>query len=382
MIDKKINILVGARFQAKLLANFLQKQKSDFVVYTSSPKKNWSEPSLDGEKDIRFIPLINKILSRPFKMKPSRAMREFDAKAFDKIASYMMRDADILHGWATFSLFSARKYKKLNKTFILERACPHAMFQEQLLIEEADTLKIVYEPTSKAFLDRAVEEYELADKIIVPSKYSYDTFISRGFTDKKIEIVRLDANFIPVGVSEKRDDNTFVVGSVGGNILRKGYLYLIKAWQKLKLKNAKLLIKTSLSEIQAVSVLWDLIKDDESIEIVGYMKNIESFYRRCDVFCLPSIDDGFGMVVLEALACGLPVVSTKNVGASEMIEEGKTGFVVENRDIDAIAEKILMLYDDKGLVESMSKNSVDFYEQYKDSSENYESQIAKLYENL
>ena len=58
----KINILVGARFQAKLLANFFQKNYIDCTIYTSSPPKNWQEASLSGTKIIRFIPLFFKII--------------------------------------------------------------------------------------------------------------------------------------------------------------------------------------------------------------------------------------------------------------------------------------------------------------------------------
>ena len=58
----KVNILVGARFQAKLVANFLQKNNINNFIYTSSPSKNWHEESLPSKKII-FVPLIFKIFS-------------------------------------------------------------------------------------------------------------------------------------------------------------------------------------------------------------------------------------------------------------------------------------------------------------------------------
>ena len=195
--------------------------------------------------------------------------------------------------------------------------------------------------------------------------YSYDSFIERGVPEKKLEIVRLDANFFPKNIDSKMQKKAnFVVGTIGGNVLRKGFLYLVDAWQSLELKDAKLLLKTSVKELKNVPKIWDKIKDDDSIEIVGYFKNIEDFYKQCDVFCLSSIDDGFGMVVFEALACAKPVIATKNVGASEMLLEGKTGFILENRDTVAIARSIEIFYGDRGLIKTMGANALEYYKQY------------------
>jgi len=379
----KINILVGARFQAKLLANFFQKNYIDCTIYTSSPPKNWQEASLSGTKIIRFIPLFFKIIFKILKLRPSRKFREFDAILFDRLSSFFMRESDVLHGWATFSLYSAKKYKKKGKYFVLERACPHVLYQEELLSQEAEILSTVYDKTSQDFVSRAIEEYTLADKIIVPSMYSYDSFIERGVPEKKLEIVRLDANFFPKNIDSKMQKKAnFVVGTIGGNVLRKGFLYLVDAWQSLELKDAKLLLKTSVKELKNVPKIWDKIKDDDSIEIVGYFKNIEDFYKQCDVFCLSSIDDGFGMVVFEALACAKPVIATKNVGASEMLLEGKTGFILENRDTVAIARSIKIFYDDRGLIKTMGANALEYYKQYQQGDNNYESQMMKIYKGI
>jgi len=102
----------------------------------------------------------------------------------------------------------------------------------------------------------------------------------------------------------------------------------------------------------------------------------------CDVFCLPSIDDGFGMVVLEALACGKPVIATKNVGASELLIDNETGYVVNNRDSMAIAKTIDRLYRDKNLLNKMSDNALKYYTGYQLSKDNFENSISRLYENI
>ena len=379
----KINILVGARFQAKLLANFFQKNYIDCTIYTSSPPKNWQEASLSGTKIIRFIPLFFKIIFKILKLRPSRKFREFDAILFDRLSSFFMRESDVLHGWATFSLYSAKKYKKKGKYFVLERACPHVLYQEKLLIKESDKLGANYKKTSKKFIDRCIQEYTLADKIIVPSLYTLNSFLEYGVDRSKLELIRLDANFSRSGqIYKSKNSKNFVVGSIGGNALRKGFVYLIEAWQSLQIENGTLLLKVTEAELKSIPIIWNKVKIDPTIEIIPYLKKIEDFYMECDVFCLPSIDDGFGMVVLEALACGKPVIATKNVGASELLIDNETGYVVNNRDSMAIAKTIDRLYRDKNLLNKMSDNALKYYTGYQLSKDNFENSISRLYENI
>ena len=378
----KVNILVGARFNGKLVADFFQRKSIDFYIYSSAPANKWHNPELPKKKII-FIPLVMKILSRILGVRFSRGVREFDAKLFDFIASLLMRKSDVLHGWATFSLTSAIKHKKRGGYFVLERACPHVLYQEKLLIKESDKLGANYQKTSKKFIDRCTQEYTLADKIIVPSLYTLNSFLEYGVDRSKLELLRLDANFSRSGqIYKSKNSKNFVVGSIGGNALRKGFVYLIEAWQSLQIENGTLLLKVTEAELKSIPIIWNKVKIDPTIEIIPYLKKIEDFYMECDVFCLPSIDDGFGMVVFEALACGKPVIATKNVGASEMLLEGKTGFILENRDTVAIARSIKIFYDDRGLIKTMGANALEYYKQYQQGDNNYESQMMKIYKGI
>lgn len=375
-----VNILVGARFNAGITANALIRNGVDFSVYTSSPPKNWEA----ARKHVRFVPMPFRVLASLTGTGIPSSLREKDAILFDFMAARYMRNSHILHGWASFSLESGKQQKRQGGIFLLDRACPHASYQRELLIEEAQLLEIKYDPMSTAFMERMEQEYQLADKILVPSSYTHKSFIEHGISRDKLEILRLDANFTsraPRVRSEKRSGD-FVVGTIGGNIIRKGFLYLLRAWKKLGLKGAKLLIKSSRSEIDKIPVLSRLIEQDPTIEVVGYMKNIESFYDQCDVFCLSSIDDGFGMVVLEALSCGLPVITTTNVGATEFVREGENGFCVPIRDDDGLAECLQRYYDDPQLVHRMSEDAISSYYEYKASPMNYEKSLLELYSGL
>jgi len=373
----KIILSSGLRFNASITALSLSKSSFEYSIYTSSPKKNWP---IGTRENLNFRPLPFKIMNYLFGLKRNRSLREKDAIIFDNIVSCSSSDCDIFHGWATFSLKSAKKHKKRGAKFLLDRACPHIVFQENLLAEEAELTKTKYYPVSKNFLNRCLEEYDLADKIIVPSAYSANSFFLHGFKKDKIETIPLNASFYP---NKKKiwdkNNKKFIVGTIGGNPLRKGLKYLVEAWQKLKLKDSILLIKTSQSELKKSKDLFEKIIKDNTIKIIPYIKDIESFYLNCDLFCLPSIDDGFGLVVLEAMSVGVPVIATKNVGASEMIKDNVNGFVGDKRDVDFLGNKIFALYKDRYLLREFSKNAFSFYQNHLINNLNYDARIINIY---
>ena len=76
-----------------------------------------------------------------------------------------------------------------------------------------------------------------------------------------------------------------------------------------------------------------------------------------DVLVLPSLGEGFGLVVTEALSCGLPVIVTPNVGASDLVRDGHEGYVVPVSSADAIAERLHTLHCDRELLAAMSRNA-------------------------
>ena len=130
--------------------------------------------------------------------------------------------------------------------------------------------------------------------------------------------------------------------------MRKGTPYLLEAF--------RLIVKR---EPQAVLRLTQTVRDDAREALRRYADlridwapyfNLQSgedcrrYIQRIqtsDVFVFPSIEDGFGFVVAEALACGLPVITTRNAGASDLIRPGENGEVVPIRNPEAIAEAVL-----------------------------------------
>jgi glycosyltransferase involved in cell wall biosynthesis len=227
-----------------------------------------------------------------------------------------------------------------------------------------------------------LKEFELADKVIVCSDYTLNSFLENNFPKDKLYNVALDANFT---IKRSYDRNFYkdelIVGIAGGNILRKGFIYLLEAWAEMNLPNAKLLLKTSKLDLLKIPKIWSLIDGNDSIEIIGYLDDMEDFYERCDLFVLPSIDEGFGMVVFEALACSIPLIITKNVGAGDFITDGKEGYIVDIRNSQQIKDKIVYLNANRDVMTKMSINARTAFDNYQNRVDNYQNRVESLYKS-
>ena len=378
----KTNILVGGVFHASFLAEALLNLENQFTIYTSAHPKKFGLNY--REYDIKFIPLIASIIQKITKINLCN-FSEKETLLFDYIASHLMEECDVLYGWATYSLNSAKKVKSKNGKFILERSCPHILFQENIIKQEAEKLKIKYQEKTNAWIERSIGEYELADFIVVPSQYTYNSFIDKGFSPTKILTVELDKKVLIPPEKKWINKKEFVVGMLGGSVLRKGFLYLLEAWKKLSLPNSKLLLKASEYQLRKSPVVSKYLDELNNVEVLPYFNNINDFYSQCDIFCFPSVDDGFGMAVMEAIANSLPVIITDNVGSKDLFKNQDIGFIVEPYNSEQIAEKIDLFYRNRDLIHQKGNNSYQFTlerERNKDDINRYQNKVKKMFELL
>jgi glycosyltransferase involved in cell wall biosynthesis len=140
---------------------------------------------------------------------------------------------------------------------------------------------------------------------------------------------------------------------VGALIQRKGIGYLLDAIEKLGRQVELTLIGTRFApnaRVDAACRRW------RWFETIPYEQVLEVMMQS-DVLVLPSLSEAFGLVVTEALSCGLPVIITPNVGAGDLIADGREGFVVPVCSSDAIAERLNQMDVDRDLLTAMSRNA-------------------------
>ncbi len=208
-----------------------------------------------------------------------------------------------------------------------------------------------------------------ADKIIItqPNYLNFSPYL-KGYADK-IEV-------IPVGVDvdrfkplkcQKRENTIFFLSLLDEFHKYKGLDYLLKALQliKNKIPDVKLLVGGKGVLLEHYQEMVNSLGLQENVEFHGFIpdERIVEYYNSVDVFVLPSISsvqEGFGIVALEALACETPVVSTEIVGVAEDIKKNNAGLIVEPKNSTALADAIIKILKNKDLQKKMGCNGRKF----------------------
>ncbi len=138
----------------------------------------------------------------------------------------------------------------------------------------------------------------------------------------------------------------FIIGSVGRLTKIKDYPTLLKAFRQFlsSVPNARLVL---VGEGEESLKLHDLAKDlgiEDRVEFAGQQTNPLAYLARMDVFVLPSLSEGLPTSILEAAACGTPVVASDIPGTRELVEDGKTGWLVPVSDPEALVKTLLEVY--------------------------------------
>lgn len=340
----KVAVSTTRPFHSALLANALVKHGARVRIYSSAPRRYFRR--LDASARITLVPSLLQTAMHFMRLPASQKALDADSWLYDHSVAAVIRPGDLFIGWATSSLATAHAAKRRGARFVLDRACPHVDFQQQIFEEESAAVGIAYKPQPDWFRDRQLAEYAEAERILAPSEYTRATF-PEAMRGKIIKAPLFGRCAFPAETHPERHP-AFTVGVVGGEPARKGYLYLLQAWERLALANARLLIRTD-ADFARYPALQQRLARLANVEIVRYVPNINDFYRRCDVFVLPSVDDGFGMALFEAMANEVPCIATTHCGSSELLTPGRDGIVIPPRDADLLAEAILSLYQQEEL---------------------------------
>ncbi len=342
----KVNIAVIGRFHAFNLALQLQKHNVLNKLITTYPKfftKKFginnnavvSELSLEllyrfQQKFISKFPLINNCIN----------FQHFKNKTHAIKSSKFLKDCDIFIGFSGSSLEAIIEAKKLGKITILERGSSHYNYQMKILQEEYLKFNIPFLPDYSHW-QRELLEYELTDYISIPSSFVKKTFLDEGISEKKILLNPYGVNLSEFKQIPKNDD-IFRIIYAGNLSIIKGSYYLLEAFNELNLPKSELWHIGTINK--EMLPLLNNYRNNNKIKFLGHkpQKELHKYYSQGSCFAIISVDDGFAMVVSQALSCGLPCVVSENTGASDIIENDYNGYVIPIRNIELLKEKILL----------------------------------------
>ena len=347
----KIVIATGRQAHYRLPANAFVRRGCTVTLYSTTPRSRMRgfHPAVRN----RWVPAPVAIFSALTHARTPLILDELDSTLFDHWAASMLRDCELLLGASTSSLATGRAAQRMGGTYVLDRACPDIRVQQQMMVEEARKVGGTFRINSPWFIERQVEEYERADFILAPSDYSRRSYPE--YLRKKVVLTPLYGCSAMVPRAPKPFKSRFVLGVVGGEPLRKGFLYLLQAWKELALPHAELRIRTS-NEIFTYPVLKYLLSEQSTVSIVSYITDMKGFYADCDAFILPSVDDGFGLSLMEAMASGVPSIATRNCGASELLVDDRDCLLIDAFSVDQIKDAVLRLYESSDLRNRLESN--------------------------
>jgi len=298
---------------------------------------------------------------------PSRALRKmavYDPSGwvdhvynvlYDAWAARRLPMGDIFWGWNNYCLRSLARAKALGMQTVVERASSHPLTNDRLLREEYARWGLRFRQPAPT-LTRALAEIHRADHVAIPSDFVRDSFLAEGDaeTEGKSATPLIQTPF-GVDVSRFRPaensqgERPFRVLFVGQLGIRKGVPDLLEAWQRLGWRDAELwLVGRVNADLKAILPQYAHLP---SVHFPGHIPDLAETYRAADVFAFPSIEEGSALVTYEALACGLPVVTTYNAGS--LVRDALEGFLIPIRDPDALAARLEGLRADPALRREM-----------------------------
>ncbi|MFZ3064937.1 MAG: glycosyltransferase family 4 protein [Nitrospirota bacterium] len=329
----------GSERRTYELVKQLKQRGYNITVFANS----WSNTSTPEGEGINFVKVP--MTRWPFRFMAPLTYAFFADRAIKK------EDFDIIHS-------QTRTYYQDVAT--LGGGCHRAW------IDEGSSLKLL-DPFHRAVLSIEKRQFQNGNykRIIVNSRLSKNGILKfYPVPDERIKVIHngVDAErFNPINKEKYRteirkkhnlSDDDFVILYVGSGFKRKGVSYLIEAVARLGNdyinKNSIRLLIVGKDNLMPYKRLAAQNGIDKNVIFVDYAGETEKYYAASDIFALPTFFDPFANVTLEAMASGLPVITTKKNGASEIIEDGKDGFVINTpSEIDAIAEKIRALLNSK-----------------------------------
>jgi glycosyltransferase involved in cell wall biosynthesis len=262
---------------------------------------------------------------------------------------------DIVHLWPSAALETLKVAARLGIPTVLERPNAHTRYAYESVQAEAKRLGVVLPPDNEyAFqnnvLAREEEEFRLADYLLCPSAFTIKTFLDRGFAPEKLKKHQYgfdDKACYPGQLNRADDKRGLTMIFAGDCAVRKGVHFALEAWLKSPAhRDGQFLIAGNF--LPAYAHRLSSMLAHPSVRVLGHRNDVPELMRQSDLFVLPSIEEGFGLVCVEAMGNGaVPLVST---ACTDLCKHMDNAMVHSIGDVVALTNHITMLYENRELL--------------------------------
>jgi glycosyltransferase involved in cell wall biosynthesis len=271
-------------------------------------------------------------------------------RAFGALARKYVRDVSLFHVRSGYGGGALAEAKRHGAVCLVDHSIADPLEIEQILAEEAASWGLSWQ-FPRLFWEGVGRDLDAADHILANSDFVRETLMARrNLPGDRITVLPWPVDlerFCPAPAAREQAGpfRLLFVGEVG---LRKGALYLLRAFKKLGLRDAELVMIGQVTEIDSL-----VAASGATFRHIPLLPQSElvAHYRQAAALVFPSLLEGSARVIQEALACGLPVITTPNAGA--IVRDGEEGFVVPIRDEEALCQRIWELYQRPELRQEM-----------------------------
>lgn len=287
---------------------------------------------------------LSRVLTRLFQRTQWHPLLEAAQNRFESFACRRIGRSRVFWGWNGHNLRCFQAAKNAGQLVVCERGSTHGAWA-------ARRLNDVHRELGWGSTDnnmwprerRAINEYELADAIIVPSRFVQETFVQEGVTPDKIHINAYGVDLeLWAGVhGSQRTAGPLVFAFTASMTPRKGVHILLEAWHRAALSDAELWMCGGVHfPIKQLG-----IPVDSNVKFLGYKQHDEllPIYDRAAVYVLPSFEEGMARSGIEAMASGLPCIATQETGLTDLMTTGNEGWIVQSGSVEHLTETLRLV---------------------------------------
>lgn len=252
----------------------------------------------------------------------------------ERVAAALTPGADIVFAESMVALKTLERARASGSVAILDRTNTHIAHQQAVLAdayEQAGLEPLAFHTPEG--IARGEAEYEAAQFICTLSSFARRTFIDAGVAEDKLLLVPSATNLSAFTPHPKRDD-AFRLVFVGYVSIKKGVHHLLEALAGMESGRPELLL---VGGVDPAIQPW-LDRYEGMYELGGFVPHagLPDVLSQASAFVLPSLEEGLAKVVMEAMACGVPVIATPNTGAEDVVRDGVDGWIVPAGDPHAL----------------------------------------------
>ncbi len=285
---------------------------------------------------------------------------EWSELAFDRwVSKGVTSELSAVYGYEHAALSTFRRAKNLGVPCVYELPAPEPEYVNGILAREYERFPELDNPYGR-HLNRHLQrrtlrrraEGKLADLVICNSRLTRDSYVAAGMDPSRIRVIPLGAPPLAAQPGRRQDAGHLRVIWAGTFSIRKGAHHLISAWRQYDLGRESIRLDVYGTPTLPQRLLADL---PANIRFHGPCPQTELFshFLEADLLVLPTLCDGFGMVITEAMAHGLPVLTTSQAGAADLLSDGENGMVIKAGDIESLAAGLDRAIVDRSALHSM-----------------------------